>query len=266
MTYSPKEITVNDLKLYVDGLNIEGGFPGQDCKVKWVSHVTILDDPIRTKVTFDQLLKEVNENKYPMLENGVKGINEPRYLASYLAIMGYYMAKHNRITVHVHQFPDQCGWLVDQLKSYVKLICDEFKFENKEVDFRTDNPFYQRQTYNCEVLISLSQCAGVGSTMSAEGDMIAADTFIPFDVKSGTMQLSKKYKVENTLIKDQEDLLSSIYLRFAILHFKDYKSANLDKSHKVPDNKSDFVFYHVPLLQAGGIWNPKSGKEVVKIE
>lgn len=264
-------LTVAGLKAYADGLNIEGGFPAIDCKTRWVSHVVILDDPLVTGVTFDELLKEVNENKWPMLENSVLGLNEPRLLASYMAILGYYMAKHDKITVHVHQFPEQCKHLVEQLKIYVKVICEEFKFdqEKKQVSFKTDNPFYispeTDRKYDCEVLISLSQCAGVCSSTLKEGDMIAADTFIPFEVKTSTMYVSKKYAVGNSLAKDKDDLLNSVYLRFAIEQLGEYRSANPKKSHVVR-NKSEFVFANATLLQADGIWNPKSKDEVVKVK
>jgi hypothetical protein len=263
-------IPIKDLMYKVSAGNIEGGFPAQDSGTKWVSHVTLLDDPLKTKKPFYQLLKEVNDNKWPMLENGVEEIDESRHLASYLAIMGYYMAKHDKITIHVHQFPEQCKWLVEQLKSYVKLLCDKFNLdqEKKQISFRTDRPFYTSpetdRKYDCEVLISLSQCVGVGSSVMSAGDMLMADTFIPYEIKTDTMHLSKKYKVKNSLIDDYSDFLNSDYLQYAIENFKEYKSANPNKKHTVPD-REEFVFINCTFLHLNGIWEPK-GNEVVKIE
>ena len=75
------------------GLNIEGGFPSRDAgpKIPWANLVLVLDRPLVDNVIFDDLIADVRNKKYPLLENGVLELDEPKFLTAYLAIMAYYM-------------------------------------------------------------------------------------------------------------------------------------------------------------------------------
>lgn len=206
---SHKRISVNQLATIAPGLNIEGGFPFLDIsekKLPWVNLVVVLDCPLMTKVTFDELQKHCYEKNYPLLENGVKEIQEQCFLTVYLAIISYYLENHSRITVHVHQSQKDAFGLISILQKYLNLLIDS---KQKKIDFRSDNPFYtnvRSKTIEGTILISLSQCAGFSLK---PGTFLVPDTFIPFDADSLTIDTNKMYKCPNQLISDLPFIMSS---------------------------------------------------------
>lgn len=261
-------LKMKDLKTLAPGLNIEGGYPGLDCKTKWANLVLVLDRPLLGKrITFDELLRDVNDHKYPMLENGIPDINEPQFLTLYMAIIGYYLKRHDSMIIHIHQFPAQCGWLLERLQLYVKVLTEKYNWK-RTVEYRTDNPFYSRQAYYCkngrapDIVLSLSQCAGLADDVS-EGAFIVPDTFIPYGIEKKTVFPKRKYEVRNELVHDIESIMTSQHHDYAVVYHADYKSANPDKVHRVQDGI--YHFFHEPLLQVSTIWNPTSDDELVTI-
>lgn len=254
-------IKSGDLYKIAGGLNIEGGFPARDAgsSTPWVNLVLVLDRPLVDNVIFDDLIGDVRKKKYPLLENGVLELDEPKFLTAYLAIMAYYMQKHKHIVVHIHQFPEFSG-LVNLIKEFAKDINAMYNL-SCEVQVRTDHPFYEKQEYKTDMLLSFSQCAGLDPKLEA-GALIIPTTFVPFDCK--TVFPSKKYKAENVLVRDLADILKSEYHDFAVAQMKSYTSDNMDKKQK-PRVLTLADFHTTKILQVAGIWNPTNCDELVGV-
>jgi hypothetical protein len=262
--------TAGQLYKFAGGLNIEGGYPCLDAntsaeknknhKVPWANLVLVLDRPLVDHVVFDKLLADVRGQKYTLLESGVVELDEPKFLMAYYTIMGYYMQKHRHIVVHVHQFPEFKG-LVNLIKAFAQSI-NEKNEQKCQVEVRMDNPFYERQEYKTEMVISFSQCAGLDPKLEA-GSLIIPTEFVPFDCK--TVYPSKQYAVENVLAHDLTDILKSNHHVDALLQLKNYASENAKKEHKVRQ-LTEKDFHTTKILQVVGIWNPVDENEVINVE
>lgn len=261
-----RPIYISWVDIVATALNIEGGFPYLDALLTgvkgWANLVVVLDR--LGHATFDEVFAEYERCGYPHLENAVDELDEPRFLALSLAIIGYYLNKHDRVTVHVHQFPKVCGPLVDWFRTRVDAMITHFKWENKSVEYRMDDPvtqFYERQSYAGQnFVISLSQCLGLSAkekTTFLEGALLAPTRFLPFDPKTSTIVESKAYPVQNSLCSDLKEILASPYLTYAVTELKNYQSANPKKKHSVDATTEFPVHCNVTLLQGDGIWNPR---------
>lgn len=256
-----KTVSNGLLHTIADGLNIEGGFPAQDAgSAKWANLVVVLDEPIKSGVTFDELIAGVRKERFPILENGVVELDEPKFLTAWTAIIVYYMHIHKRITIHIHQFPEFTG-IVNIVKS---IVCDarqHYGLDTK-VDIRTDNPFYSKQTYDTDLLISLSQCAGLNPAL-VPGSLLIPTTFIPFDCKS--VKISETYSATNILTADINNILKSKYHEYAAKIMRAYESANAQKKH-VPRALTESDFHRDSIiLQTTAIWNPKDPNKIIAV-
>ena len=130
-----------------------------------------------------------------------------------------------------------------------------------QIEVRTDHPFYEKQEYKTDMVLSFSQCAGLDPQLEA-GALIIPTTFIPFDCK--TVYPSKEYKMENVLAQDMAEILKSQYHDFVVKQMSNYKSDNVKKLHK-PRALTMSDFHVSKILQVDGIWNPKNGDELVKV-
>lgn len=287
-----KNQTVNVTELYkiAPGLNIEGGLPQhnlinnnliQSKDVIWANVVIVLDCPLvgEHNITFDEL---VATNPYPLLENAIEEINEHKFLATYLMILGYYLENGRKlmcvskddilnITVHIHQDDKTCkplrNIIINQLNELVKHF--NIDVTHTEIVFRADTPTYVTTDQNCDnihILISLSQCAGFDEKYPA-GTMIIPTEFIPYDIKKKEINIKNKYQADNSLLKDLDDMLNSKFHKYAIEYInKNYQSNNPKKNkiHNV-SKLSTKDFHHLPLLHVDQLWNPADRTEEITI-
>jgi hypothetical protein len=271
-----KEIKMADASTYVElkdlwrlgeALNIEGGYPGRSAK-HWANLVVILDRPLVDGIVFDDLKRNVQQNRYPFLENGVNEINEPRYLAAFVMVMGFYMQRHQSMVVHVHQAKEDAAALVEFLQQQSAAIETRFKTSCK-ITFRTDDPIYkpdEKLDGLTEMMLSLSQCAGLSPTLTP-GTMFAPTTFIPYDIEKKTVNPKQSYTVVNQLVTDIDQILQSAHMAHAVEQLRPYKSANSTKTHIVPTEftSADFVTT-VKILHVSALWNPTKPNDIVRLD
>lgn len=294
------------LKLSVSCLNIEGGNVSRDKheSTKWGNLVVVLDRPIIDNVVFDTILQHARASKFPLLENAIIELNEPKFLVAWQALIAYYMRKYdnsetcknfenlNRICIHIHQFPEFKG-IVDLVKMFIVDAKRHYGL-SIGVDVRTDNPFYSKQSYSysnsnlsssnlninsitkpyCFVL-SLSQAAGLDPRYEP-GALLVPTAFIPFDGK--TAFSSQRYVVINSLIEDIpiifqdkssvskfNDNKSSEH-NFSLAQLRNYKSPNPEKHHLPRHLVHNDFHLDVSILQINRIWNPTDANEKIAIK
>lgn len=278
-------ISISDLHTIAEGLNIEGGYPyhylirdNPNKKVLWANIILILDRPLIDNILFEELDKKMKEESYLLLENTIDEINEHNMFAIYLTILCYYLENGKKmlgksstdklhITVHIHQ--DIVGMNINNLlKKYLCDVCQHFNIAmtNIILEYRTDKFTFVSSEHDytdTDILISLSQCAGLGYE-SKPGDMIIPETFIPYDVTNKTINIKESYKIKNHLIEILNDILFSKYHNFSIEYINDnYESANKNKKHNAMKlHNIDFIV--ASILQVNALWNPTDLSEMVK--
>lgn len=264
------------------GLNIEGGYPGQDFKGVWANAVLILDCPLAGKGNFDELQKKVykmreaslsstqgTDNKIVLLESGVEDIDERSFLSFQLALISYYLEKYTSLAIWIHQMPPDAKELIKLLSGYVNRMKKMMNREGSTITFYHDDPYYRKGDLlkmmgKHDILISLSQCAGLSSSSIQgahnlkAGTFIIPNAFIPFDVKTNTIYESKKYQVNNSLI-DNLDKIDIKHYSIADKLLQSYISSNPEKKFGV--DKPNII--KGELLQVADIWNPTSPNEIV---
>jgi hypothetical protein len=277
------QIKIKDLNKYAGGLNIEGGFPYRDLTKNqqtnklWVNLILVLDRPIIDNITFDEILKN---NKYPLLENFFKDINEHNFIALFTGVILYYAYCGSKlvnkdkfkITVHVHQ-DVTCIPLVKILEYYLNNSMFYFKInkDNIAIDWRTDHPTYvnsktDKNYDDTDILISLSQCAGLEPSYKP-GDILIPDSFIPYNIYSNTVDNSKKYQVPNHINKSLNTILCSTLLEHVIMSVNaNYMSYNKGKeNHQADIDVIKKNIYTSNILHVDDLWNPLNGDELVTI-
>ena len=262
---------VSEISKFGAGLNIEGGFPKRDLPsgAKWVNPTLVLDRPLVDHINFDEI---VRTNPFPLLENAIPEINERQMLATYLIMLNYYISNACELTnkenpvivIHLHQ-DENCKPLIQILQEFM----NELNLLKGNITFETDKPNYQAMNhgkYECDILISLSQCAGLDPNVPA-GSIIYADTFIPFDLVSHTVRLDQTYTVRNEFVYDIDKILGqgNVVQDIVNLVNSKYKSANPKKElmmAKVPVG-SDFI--RTSIVQVDRLWNPESPDQEIRV-
>jgi hypothetical protein len=277
-------IPIKNLHKFAGGLNIEGGFPALELKKHnqkgiWANLAVVLDQPVMTGETFDDLLGIVTENDYPLLENAINDLNEHKYIAASLLIIIYYLINVPKILnetrklnmiIHIHQ-DVTCKPLLMIIKDYLSdimrlLDLDEDKYNIK---YLTDHGVYRKSDHNYEnvdVLISISQCAGLAPE-AGPGSMIISNEFIPYDVGNKCIHLDKKYQVDNDLVHRLQTILNSD-LSEIVSRYVDNKYFSNNTSKNGRHNVfplTDSSFAKAKILQVDGLWNPSNPDELVQI-
>lgn len=265
-------------------LNIEGGFPCHDLRRggpgKWVNVIVVLDRPLVDHVLFDDLFAN---NPYPLLESALDELNEHHFLSVYLTLLGYYLENGRRITgkgvgdplrvtVHFHQ-DVRCRPLVELVTSHLRDLVRHFGLDLSgiEVEYRTDfhtyaNPQTDRHYEGTDLLISLSQCAGLDPALEV-GALVLPRRFLPYEIGTGTVHVGAGYTVENDLDVRLGDVLASRHHTYAVDYVNThYVSANPAKgSHRAsPLSVADFKVSDV--LQVDALWNPTDPDEIVSLD
>lgn len=180
LLYFQPEIEVQQLSLLASGLNIEGGRPYQQLNKQqiWGNLVVVLDHPLHATAPFDELLKRAQENKYPLLENVVNEINEKQLLVAYLSLMHHYAeVKHQRVLVHLHQFPIYAKQIIDLLQTYWQQLGMKstiLYLHDTPTFLSTDMATILSMYKQVDVVLSFSQCAGINPS---PGHLVASSCF-----------------------------------------------------------------------------------------
>lgn len=280
-------INLRDVYIMAPGLNIEGGLPytylvrdNPNKNPLWVNLILMLDRPLIDNILFSKLDEIMKMNSYPLLENTIDALNEHKMFAIYLMTIGYYL-EYGRsfmnlkdddelhIVIHMHQDIASKGFL-ELIQKHLIPLCEFFKLDNPNthISYRTDTPIFiatEHSYENTDILISLSQCAGLSRFINP-GDMIISDTFIPYDVANKKIIQSKKYNVKNHLIETYKDIVESNYNVFSVHYINNhYKSKNPRKYVNTAKliKYNDFIIK--PILQVDALWNPESDMEILEI-
>lgn len=268
---SSKQIRVGDLYHIAGGLNIEGGFPLDDLKktcghsrrLIWANLVLVLDRPLVDNVIFDLIIEAMRVNKYDLLEEAIDEINEYHFLIAFYMIFSYYLNNNAdaNIVVHIHQ-NNESGPLIEICRRMCLTINPEAK-----ISFRSDDPNYQspatnRDYHDTDILISLSQCAGLDPKYEP-GALLIPNRFIPYDIDSRTVFINQSYERQNDLQQNIDKIFQSNsegldYVR------SNYKSKNQKKNYSLSLLKRD-DFYITDILQVNKLWNPENSEELVTI-
>lgn len=279
-------ISVSELYKIGGGLNIEGGLPqidlnknkGEHAKI-WANLVVVLDRPLIDNICFDFIL---NNNRYPLLENAIDNLNEHHFMTAFLLVICYYIKECHKfvnkekvkITIHVHQ-DSICMPLVSLINSHLHRLIASLKTQSASephlnldrvtIEYRTDIGSYISTAHNyddTDVLISLSQCAGLDPKYIA-GTLIVPDTFIPFDIDSQTVDITKKYSVSNHLMGILDDILKwELHENIVNYVNKNYVSDCPSKKFKaVLLSQSDFKVTNI--IQVSKLWNPLDPHEKI---
>lgn len=275
-------LSVTELHRLATGLNIEGGDPGRDLRrtgshKKWVNLVVVLDRPLVDHRLFDEIAAT---NPYPLLENAIPELNEPRFMIASLMMIGYYLARGHdllclpaeqplRVRIHVHQ-DVTCQPLLDLLKTYVDDLITAFELRGTHltVEYQSDQKWYTASSHtydSIDLLISLSQCAGLDPQLEP-GTLIVPTEFIPYDIIKRQIHVSQLYTVDNDVCHHLNSMLGSPYHEYAVKYVKThYRSANPTKQH--PAKELTLAEFHLtPLLQVDRLWNPHDPQEQVTLD
>jgi hypothetical protein len=264
----------------------------------WANLIVVLDRPILDNVLFDDLFKN---NPYPLLENAVSNLDERLFLSVFVTTILYYLKNapaltkkyksRIKITIHIHQ-DIKSKYLVHLLDTYLadllqnpNIIIDT---SNIVIEYRTDdhtytsNNFYivdptdlddpilikesQNKYADTDILISLSQCAGLAEKYKP-GQVLLVDNFIPYDIKTNQIILSKKYTVPNHIYDKLEKVLDPKLSSIVVDYInKNYTSPNPEKASFAPlDSISPNDIKLTNILHVKELWNPTSGSDVVSI-
>ena len=292
-TYGPfdleNKVKIKSIFDFAKGLNIEGGYPWiklmkdnqhklDKNKFLWINLILVLDAPLFTNILFDDLLKDT---KYPMLENRIEEINEHHFMASFLMILKYYIINGRKLTnkkegpmtlgVHIHQ-DINCKSLIKLIDEHLTNFISLHEYQTVNIRYLCDNPIYMTTNpdyKNLDILISLSQCAGMKADESHKngdpGTLYISNTFVPYSIDYKKIYNYLEYRVNNDLITRLEDILNSEYNEEAVTYVnKNYVSFNPDKNKKFKAHiltKNDFI--ETKILQVDKLWNPEDKEEEI---
>ena len=254
------------------GLNIEGGFPYRDLQSSkstiWANLILVLDRPLIDMIDFDDIVKN---NPYLLLENAIIEINERQFLTVYMLILEFYVLNGSKlvnkkdptIVVHIHQ-DENCYPLIKIITS----LLEKRNLMSSRIKFKTDKPNYQSMNhgkYMCDILISLSQCAGLDPSIPA-GALLCSDTFIPLDLQSSTLRLDSKYQVKNSLIEHSQEIFGQDCVNDIVkLVNTEYVSANPNKSGQIARRPVVGDLHHTNIIQVDRLWNPNASLQSITI-
>jgi hypothetical protein len=198
------------------GLNIEGCRPIDNlpCNCVWWNIVQVIDNPFKG-ITFDWVLNKAKENKFGLLESAVNiDIFELISRYNYIIVKALQQYDSNNILVHIHQYKRTTilNNILSECHPGVKVITDETNYYENPVNYKLEYP-------NIQLLISLSQCAGLGSINP--GEFIIPSKYIEYDIH--TNKIINKRIVTNEIKK--------------IL-------------------PADFVYHECAILVVNDLWNP----------
>lgn len=280
-------LQVNALDAISSGLNIEGGLPYEKLvkdnpskSILWSNLILVLDRPLIDNILFEDLAKSMQSNNYLLLENTVDNINEHKMFTIYLMIIGYYLehgrrllnrnsSDHLTITCHMHQDIASVE-LLNILAKMVDELCSCFKLDMSKltINYKTDKYTFisSKHNYtNTDILISLSQCAGLDPKIKP-GEMIIANQFIPYNVTKKEINTKKQYTVPNHLVYTIDDILNSSYYQYSMDYVNtNYKSGNPAKCNHRANKITREDFHESQILQVNDLWNPINETEVVTI-
>ena len=259
------KVPIQDLGRFAGGLNVEGGYPYLDItrpNVLWVNLIVVLDRPLIDNVSFTELVNEFQTANYPLLENTVEELNEHKMFSILLLTTIYYISKFHKdglkICIIFHQPSKYLSHPQNIIRIFDDYLNKLINLKGIELIYMTDDPFYIKnaKAFDTDILISFSQCAGLDPALKP-GDVLVANTFIPFDVKNRELMLDKKYVVKNDVINTYLEIVRDPNNEaICKLINTTYVSKNKNKASDKTDliKRSDFI--KSDILQVNDLWNP----------
>lgn len=159
-----------------NGLNIEGCRPVRYLPngCTWWNIIQVIDNPYRN-ITFDNVLDITKKCGYDYLEQAV-GINVEELINTYSDLIEKGKSIYTNVLVHIHQY-EGTTQLHERLaqRCGVTVITDVTNFYEHPTD-------YKRLYPDTDLLISISQCAGIGEI--EPGMFIIPDQYIEYDLST----------------------------------------------------------------------------------
>jgi len=278
------QLRITELHKLATGINIEGGYPYR-CLMRdnpfknviWGNIVLVLDRPLLDNILFEEIEKKIREDTSLILENLIDEINEHKMFATYLMILCYYIANGRQllnkkkddilhIVVHIHQ--DIVGMnIISRFKKYLPEMKD-IDLTKIIIEYRIDDYTFistQHNYTNTDILLSLSQCAGLHPDLKP-GDFIIPNTFIPYDIKNKKIYWLSQYKIPNNIVNELNNILNSKYNKLCKEYINNnYISLNSKKLNDQANLLTKKDFYQTDVLQVTELWNPKDKNAIINI-
>lgn len=247
---------LEELCLYGDALNIEGGLIAQRCLQEnqvWANLCFILDRPLHDGVELREITKK---NVYPLKEANITSYNERRAALATAAVLKYYIecahsvvslddCDYAKIVVQVHR--NSTGPMhVRFLRKLIGLMGLEtldrgvtsdgaqlLVFPRSQVEMELRYGVQPTHYESAHIVLSIGVAAGLNSNWES-GTVMLPCQFTPFDLHNMALMPSLTYTVNNHLSEviekvvamQDKELLDAINHRYA--------SANPAKNRKVP--------------------------------
>jgi hypothetical protein len=293
-----EDFPLSQLKLFADGLNIEGGTIYDKYLRQeqiWSNLCIVLDRPFEDGIEWQEL---TNTNTFPLKEAAILDYNEPQVNFTYATVMHYYITNAHRILdkplnqvakilIQVHRntsgprhielleellcqcYPDlkKVKQKNDTLSEY-ELFSYFFPNINVQIDYcygvAPENLGEQGKYSEVDIVLSFSLVAGLHPDWKS-GSLLIPDQYIPFYLKNTHLALDEKYFVENhlnqilcDLIKNQPDQILNTVNTY-------FYSLN-PKKHHLAKKITHEDFKNAVLLQVDGLFNPSQLSQTFKLE
>lgn len=285
-----EKVSMVDLHTYADACNNEGGLVAQnlDPSQKWMSLHFILDRPLQTQETFEEI---TNSNSFLLKESSILSYKEARVNQCCLLILTY-LIDHLRdlcslreettaqLTIHVHRNSSGIKHinhlLVHMLRDYYGLEKSEqqnfldkgahsyqikMTFPHKtEVIFRNGyDPKTFKNYEGSHIILSLGLVMGLNPKWEAS-TILLPEEFIPTDEKAGIIYESQKYISKNylkdCLLKITQDEERQKKVISLINSNPMYQSPNQEKTYEVLTPLVPEDFHFPKILQIQTLWSP----------
>lgn len=278
--------SLNDLKFFADGLNVEGGIPAQNLTKKqiWADLSLVLDRPFEDGVDLNEITET---NSYPLKESSISSYNEAQANLTYLTVMHYYITHARKIakksqddlvkmTVQVHRngsglphlhlleklllraVPEFKGVKMDKGSEKNAAFTYLYPDYNTIVEYRygytpeTINNYQQQ-----DIVLSISLNSGF-NPLWPSGTLLIPFQFIPLDLETMNMNKNESYHVRNHLLEVLPDLIDSQNPAFVEIINDHFLSPNDAKKGLLASSLKYEDFHPATLLQANGLFNPKA--------
>lgn len=277
---------VQDLCLYADAMNVEGGSVYRYMKGDqiWANICVTMDYPFKTKVEYKDIKAT---NLYPLKESSVIAYNEAQVNLVYVEILCFYIKnahrllkieakKTARIIVQVHRNttgPAHIALLKELLVACsdekttwegspgnkLKTVKAYFSDLNVSVQFCHGDDiadFGERGHYgSADIVFSLSLAGGLNFAHSA-GTCLLPTEWIPFDYDSVTLRNNNIYGATNHLTVVVDDILREQSEKIREIVNSKFRSPNPAKSAQLCRKLERGDFKIARIIQSPKIINP----------
>lgn len=289
----PRQLPTHHVHELADGLNVEGGIPYTSLNKEqtWVNLCAVLDRPFLDGADLAEITAS---NPFPLKESSIDTYNEAMVAYAFLTTFHYYATHAHeiahkdkadtvRIVVQMHRNSsgEEHLKLLDKLMgvAFVDLLPSKidtsaknalyaymYPEQNVVVEYRYGYYPESLQNYaDQDIIISLSLASGFRPEWKS-GTLILPEKFIPMDIPSMTAYAVDEYQAINHMSTVIADIVN--HQKPAILDAVNdfFRSPNPVKAFHRAELLSTSDFHSATLLQANGLFNPKSLPDLITIE